>query len=61
MLRSLEDRETLERRAARAGVTLPVPVAVGAESDSLDDTTAVTEPADSVVSEAATSDRPAEP
>jgi putative zinc finger/helix-turn-helix YgiT family protein len=61
MLRSLEDRETLQRRAARAGVALPVPVAVGAESDSLDDTTAVTEPADSVVSDAATSDRPAEP
>lgn len=31
MLRSLEDRETLERLAARAGVTLPVPAAVGAD------------------------------
>ena len=33
MLRSLEKRETLERRAARAGVTLPVPAVVAAESD----------------------------
>jgi putative zinc finger/helix-turn-helix YgiT family protein len=31
VLRSLEDRETLERRAARAGVTLPTPAAVGAD------------------------------
>ncbi len=32
IIRSLEDPETLERRAARAGVTLPVPVSVGAEA-----------------------------
>ena len=33
-LRSLEDRETLERRAARAGVTLPVPAGAAVESGS---------------------------
>ena len=32
MLRSLEDRETLERRAARVGVALPVPTTVAGES-----------------------------
>lgn len=46
MLRSLEDRETLERRAARAGVTLPVPVAAqidapaGESTDSTSDAAA---------------------
>jgi cyanophycinase len=34
MLRSLEDRETLEHRAARAGVSLPVPAGVASESAS---------------------------
>ena len=36
-LRSLEDRETLERRAARAGVTLPVPEGAGVAAGSSDD------------------------
>ena len=33
MLRSLEDPETLVQRAARAGVALPVPAAVAADSE----------------------------
>ncbi|MGV3710822.1 MAG: hypothetical protein ACO1Q7_18515 [Gemmatimonas sp.] len=33
LLRSLTDRETLERRAAKAGVTLPAPEAVGGEPE----------------------------
>ncbi|HSJ64196.1 MAG TPA: type II TA system antitoxin MqsA family protein [Gemmatimonadaceae bacterium] len=33
VLRSLEDRDELERRATRAGVTLPVPAGVGADAD----------------------------
>jgi putative zinc finger/helix-turn-helix YgiT family protein len=32
VLRSLDDRETLERRAVRAGVMLPVPAGVAAEA-----------------------------
>lgn len=39
VLRSLEDQETLERRAARAGVTLPVAAAVGAEVDAASEST----------------------
>jgi putative zinc finger/helix-turn-helix YgiT family protein len=46
VLRSLEDRDALELRAARAGVTLPVPAGVGADADAVPsaDTSAPHEP-----------------
>ena len=46
MLRSLEDRDTLERRASRAGVTLPIPASVGAESEQQPEATASADASD---------------
>jgi DNA-binding transcriptional regulator YiaG len=40
LLRSLSDRETLERRAAKAGVTLPTPGDSATHGGAADDTTA---------------------
>ena len=40
LLRSLTDRESLERRAAKAGVTLPTPEGSASHGGAADDTTA---------------------